>query len=84
MNLTNLQFNDSKQFKKEEAMETKIIINAYGKPVKMVKQDLPGIFAGVDSWIEQGAYDAVERQRVAEAWKRKEQRDKRKMKLKPY
>jgi hypothetical protein len=65
-------------------MQTKIIINRYGKPVKMVKQDLPGIFAGVDSWIEQGALDAVERQRVDAAWVRHEQREKRKTKLKPY
>ena len=60
-------------------METKIIINAYGIPVKMVKQDLPGIFAGVESWISQGSLDMVERQRVQEAWKRKEKRERRKM-----
>lgn len=89
MNLSNLQFNYSNPLKKEEAMETstrtkKIIINEYGTPVKMVKQDLPGIFAGVDSWISQGALDAVERQRVDAAWKRKEQKEKRESKKFPY
>lgn len=55
-------------------MQTKIIINSYGKEVKMVKQDLPGIFAGVDSWISQDTLDRVEKQLVAEAWKRKKKK----------
>ena len=65
-------------------METKIIINRDGKKVKMIREDLPGIFKGVENWIEQGAYDAVERQRVAAAWVRKEQRELRESKKFPY
>lgn len=65
-------------------MQTKIIIGQYGTPVKMIRDDLPGIFAGVESWIEKGAYDAIERQRVEEAWKRKELRELREMRKFPY
>jgi len=49
----------------------KIIINEYGIPVKMFRQNLPGIFAGAESWISQGSLDMVERQREEKRWIRK-------------
>lgn len=52
----------------------KTIINQYGKPVIMFREELPGIFAGVESWISQGTLDMVERQRVQDAWKRKKKK----------
>lgn len=64
-----------------EILTRKKTIIRNGIPVKMVRDYLPGFFAGEVHWISQNALDYAKRSAEQARWKRKLAREKRKKDL---